>query len=80
MKNENFKIINERWDSYVKQQEPLNENAVQFTNDLLASGAIANYNAIYGLILMGLKWRLTGAQDLRFLAVDFEGQLCTKNG
>tara|TARA_B100000085_G_scaffold183165_1_gene167432 strand:+ start:10216 stop:10989 length:774 start_codon:yes stop_codon:yes gene_type:complete len=55
MKNENFKIINERWDSYVKEQEPLNENAVQFTNDLLASGTIANYNAIYGLILMGLK-------------------------
>ena len=51
MKNEDFKIINERWDKYIKEDpQLLNEDLLDFINRLLTSGDLAYYKAVWDLV------------------------------
>jgi hypothetical protein len=56
MKNEEFKIINERWDRYLKEEpEPLDESVydiLDFINNLISSGKIAELKAMWDLVSM----------------------------
>jgi hypothetical protein len=60
MRNEDFKIINERWDKYVKEDSRvLNEGFFQELNYLIQSGQLetaATYIGFVYTILNGLGW------------------------